>query len=209
MFSILLQQLQRHPLATPAPRLAMRNAAVLVALHGSESDPQVILTERAAHLNSHPGEVAFPGGMFEGQDEHLLETALRETVEEIGLCREQIKPLATLPAATPKRSEVLVTPFVARIEEPLQFTLEKSELSAVFSVPLSHFISPQRYRYFDVDVRGSALTFPCIDFAGYRIWGFTLRVIVEMLNDCLAANIVLRYPAQYLQQRPVSLIETR
>ena len=205
MLTTLLQQLERFPLAQPTPQPALRNAAVLVAVHGDESAPQLILTERAAHLNSHPGEIAFPGGMFERRDQHLLETALRETEEEIGLRRDQITPLAMLPAATPKRSDVLVTPFVAQIDEPLRLTLDASELSAAFSVPLEHFMAVRRYGYFDIDVRGSAVTFPYIEYAGHRIWGFTLRVIVEMLNDCLAADIHLRYPAQYLRDRSAQI----
>ncbi len=205
MLTTLIQQLQRYPLAAHAPRPALRNAAVLVGLHGSEQHPQLILTERAAHLNSHAGEVAFPGGMYESQDRHLLDTALRETDEEIGLARGLITPLATLPAATPKRSDVWVTPFVARVEEPFDLTLDPSELSAVFSVPLTHFMGSDRYDYFDIDVRGEPVAFPFIDFKGYRIWGFTLGVIVEMLNDCLAADIRLRYPAGFARDRSVAI----
>jgi len=205
MLSNLLEQLQRYPLTTPQPLPALRNAAVLVGLHGSDAAPELILTERAAHLNSHPGEVAFPGGMFESGDSDLLATALRETWEEIGLGGEQITPLATLAAATPKRSDVLVTPFVAQFSGPLAFTLEQSEIGAVFSVPLSHFMAIERYDYFEIDVHGRGVEFPFIDYRGYRIWGFTLRVIVELLNDCLAADIQLRYPAQYLRDRSAQI----
>jgi len=207
MLSTLIQQLQRYPLATEAPRPALRNAAVLVGLHGSERNPQLILTERATHLNSHAGEVAFPGGMYESQDRHLLNTALRETDEEVGLSREKITPLATLPSATPKRSDVWVTPFVARVEEPFDLTPDPSELSAVFSVPLAHFMNSDRYDYFDIDVRGEAVAFPFIEFKDYRIWGFTLRVIVEMLNDCLAADLRLRYPAGFARDRSVQILK--
>ncbi len=205
MFADLLEQLQRFPLTTPQPQPALRNAAVLVGLHGSAAQPQVILTERAAHLKSHPGEVAFPGGMFERGDSDLLATALRETWEEIGLVAEQIEPLATLPVATPKRSDVLVTPFVGRVAEPLQFTLEASEIGAVFSVPLAEFMAVERYRYFSIDVRGRPIEFPYLEYRGYRIWGFTLQVIIELLNDCLGAGIALRYPAEYQRDRSAQI----
>jgi hypothetical protein len=107
--------------------------------------------------------------------------------------------------ATPKRSDVLVTPFVGRVAEPLQFTLETSEIGAVFSVPLAEFMAVERYRYFAVDVHGTPVEFPYLEYRGYRIWGFTLRVIVELLNDCLDAGIALRYPAEYQRDRSAQI----
>ena len=62
----------------------MTSAAVLVVLWGSNDDPKVILTQRSEHLKSHAGEVAFPGGKWDPEDTDLLQTALRETFEEIG-----------------------------------------------------------------------------------------------------------------------------
>jgi 8-oxo-dGTP pyrophosphatase MutT (NUDIX family) len=87
MLETIKKRLKNFPLERlqPSPQERGSTAAVLVALHGDSSDPQVILTQRAFHLNNHAGEVAFPGGMWDETDTDLLQTALREAHEEIGL----------------------------------------------------------------------------------------------------------------------------
>jgi hypothetical protein len=84
MLETITKQLNKFPLtkAQPNPDKGSASAAVLVALHGDAADPQIVLTQRANHLNNHAGEVAFPGGMWDPTDNHLLDTALREAMEE-------------------------------------------------------------------------------------------------------------------------------
>ena len=198
MLEKIITQLQRFPLNPegPAGSEHYRSAAVLVALTADPQAPEVILTRRADHLNSHVGEVAFPGGMWDPQDSDLLHTALRESWEEIALPADLLEPLAMLPVSSPKRQEVLVTPFVALLREPPEFIPEPGEIESVFSAPLSLFCQAQNYAYFDIEFCGERFPFPCVDYHGYRIWGFTLRVLTELVNETLAAGIELKYPDQ-------------
>ena len=122
MLETIKNQLKKFPLnpAQPSRQDSGSLAAVMVLLHGDQDNPQVVLTQRAMHLNNHAGEVAFPGGMWDRTDRDLLHTALRETEEEIGLAPTLVEPIAMLPAASPKRRRLRVTPFVGLAQGPLK-----------------------------------------------------------------------------------------
>lgn len=170
-------------------------AAVLLLLHGDPADPQIVLTQRAMHLNNHAGEVAFPGGMWDATDRNLLQTALRETREEIGVPPHLIEPIAMLPVASPKRRNLRVTPFVGIARGPLELQSEPSEIAAIFDAPVSIFTDISQYEYFEIKNASGALSFPSVSFKGHKIWGFTLKVLVDMLNVTLNAGIDLEYPS--------------
>ena len=103
MLETIINQLKKFPLTrvSPIPADHSLTAAVLVVLHGDPMDPQVVLTQRANHLKNHAGEVAFPGGMWDAVDNHLLDTALREAHEEVGLAPHLVTPLAHCPRHLP------------------------------------------------------------------------------------------------------------
>ena len=172
----------------------------MVLLHGDQDNPQVVLTQRAMHLNNHAGEVAFPGGMWDRTDRDLLHTALRETEEEIGLAPTLVEPIAMLPAASPKRRRLRVTPFVGLAQGPLKLRSEPSEIASIFDAPVSLFTDINNYQYFDLKNKQGALSFPCLPYKGYKIWGFTLNVLVDLFNSTLDAAVELEYPSEELIQ---------
>jgi|TARA_B100000795_G_scaffold130740_1_gene97560 8-oxo-dGTP pyrophosphatase MutT (NUDIX family) len=200
MLTSIANKLVKFPLKRlePRPNKAKTTAAVLVILHGDINNPQVVLTQRALHLNSHSGEVAFPGGMWDKTDSDLLQTALREAYEEVGLDCNSVEPVATLPTASPKRRDVHVTPYVVIAKGKLTLTPEPGEIAAIFDVPLRLFMDITQYQYFDMKIDnsdgGAVIRFPFIQYESYKIWGFTLKVITDMLNDTLGASIDLDYP---------------
>jgi 8-oxo-dGTP pyrophosphatase MutT (NUDIX family) len=169
-----------------------------VLLHGDEKNPQVLLTQRALHLKTHAGEVAFPGGMWESIDTDLLQTALREANEEVGLKVENVKPIATLPSASPRRRDITVTPYVALASGPLEVNTDSDEISTIFDVPLTFFLQHDEYKYFDMEISSEQgireIRFPYINYKDFKIWGFTLKVLTDMLNDTVDAEIELDYP---------------
>jgi 8-oxo-dGTP pyrophosphatase MutT (NUDIX family) len=178
---------------------ACTKAAVMLLLHGDPLDPHIILTERARHLSHHAGEVAFPGGMKESCDQNLLATALRETEEEIGLTFDKIELLGMLPSDSPRLSMLRVAPFMGWVASPYHLQSDPSEIAAVFNFPLKLLLDIDRYEYFELSERKIQL--PYVMYGDYKIWGFTLKVMVDMLNFVLDAQINLRYPTeQQLQQ---------
>ncbi len=111
MLETIVKNLEKFPLsrAQPEDHQSLLSAAGLVALVDNGEIPEIILTQRAHHLNSHAGEVAFPGGMWDAEDTDLLQTALREAKEEIDLDPAVVDVIATLPSATPRRRNLRVT----------------------------------------------------------------------------------------------------
>jgi 8-oxo-dGTP pyrophosphatase MutT (NUDIX family) len=174
-----LQPLPEHDLSAP-PADSIRDAAVLMAFTQGV-DPKIVFIKRAEHLSSHQGQVAFPGGMWEPEDRHLLDTALRESEEEIALPREAVEVITVLkPRST--RFSVRVTPFVGIIPEGLEFIPEISELDAVFQAPLTHLLASENYGRSVFDTPAGHYEAPCIFYEHYRIWGFTFGVLTEVLK---------------------------
>ncbi len=166
-------------------------AAVLVAFTDNDHNPCIVLTKRAEHMHSHRGEVSFPGGKWEEKDQSLTETALRESWEEVGLPPENVEVIgAFTPFETYKGVKVM--PIVGVIPENVTLEANPNELDAVFKVPVSFFLQDRRERtdVFDRDV-GHAWS-PAYRYEGFEIWGFTSRIIIELLNHVYGANINLQ-----------------
>ena len=141
--SELLEKLQRGLQSSSLGILPnMQQAAVLILLDKLESGAEVVLTQRAAHMRLHPGEVAFPGGKCDAEDPHHWATALREAEEEIGLDPACVQGLGFLAPLT-TRSEIQVTPCVGVLTQPVHFRANPEELDAVFRVPLKFLARPE------------------------------------------------------------------
>jgi 8-oxo-dGTP pyrophosphatase MutT (NUDIX family) len=156
-----------------------RQAAVMVLIT-DELSPQLVFTRRSQQLTYHPGEVCFPGGMWEQQDSTLLASALRETQEEIGLEARHIRVLgALLPRYT--GSGTSVTSFVAAIPADYSFTPNLDELDAVFTVPLAAFVEGLQIRVDTFERNHKHFQIPAYAYQGFEIWGFTAGVTTELL----------------------------
>lgn len=164
-------------------------AAVMVVTRTRPEGRSVLLTERAAHLAAHPGEIAFPGGKWEVGDQTLMQTALRETFEEVAIPGTALQVLGQLPVGLTGRG-VQVTPFVAELIEDVTLVLDPGELSSFFWMPERELLKDARVRT-DVFVRnGSEYWAPAYHYSRYHIWGLTARVLVQFLNAHRQAGIV-------------------
>ena len=161
-------------------------ASVMVLFTDAEN-PELIFTLRAQHLTNHPGEVAFPGGMWESDDKTLLDTALRESHEEIGLSPAAVKLLgACKPRAT--RAGVRVSPFVGVIDPSIELVPSPDELDAVFRVPLSAFRAGIQTRTDIFSHAGKCWHVPAYQHQGYEIWGFTAALTSEIITAVFNAT---------------------
>ncbi len=119
-------------------------AAVLILFSRIDNQWQVILTRRTDTVNDHKGQVAFPGGAREEQDNSLMETALREAQEEIGILPGdvqvigQMSPMQTI-------SYYRITPFLGIISHPYHFTAAKDEVARIFFIPLPWIADTQNW----------------------------------------------------------------
>jgi 8-oxo-dGTP pyrophosphatase MutT (NUDIX family) len=154
----------------PEPDPGERLAAVL-ALLIEEPEPALLFTERAATLRRHPGEVSFPGGLAEPQDDRLVETALRETEEEIGLDPRLADVLGALPPMHTFVSGILVTPFVAVVRSLPVLRVSRAEIARVLTVGTATLSALEERR--EVRRGGRAWTGWWYEADEATIWGVT------------------------------------
>ena len=154
-------------------------AAVLVGVVMREA-PTVLLTQRPSHMSTHPGQIAFAGGKCDPEDHSVIETALREAQEEIGLAREHVHVLGTLPEYI-TGSVFHVTPVVALIEPTLQLHLNTHEVADAFEVPLDFLMNPAHHRWHRYSYEGQVrewLSMPYMDGDQLRfVWGATAGML--------------------------------
>jgi 8-oxo-dGTP pyrophosphatase MutT (NUDIX family) len=164
-------------------------AAVLVALT-EESVPRVILGRRAQHLRLHPGEIAFPGGKREPEDESHWSTAVREAHEEIGLQPVLVRQLGEMPALL-TRSDFQVHPCVAAVPSQFNMVVDPTEMESAFLVPLRDFARKENYRLEKMtDERGTRMV-PHYKMGKDNIWGVTATVLVQLVNLAFDAGLNL------------------
>jgi 8-oxo-dGTP pyrophosphatase MutT (NUDIX family) len=154
-------------------------AAVLVGLLGHPEGPDIILTERTAHLKDHAAEISLPGGRIEAGDDGPAAAALREAFEEIGLPPERVELLGCLPPYETVTG-FSVYPFVGWIEPPVEFTLDAHEVADVFEVPLSFVLDPANHHRGSLLRDGRRHTFYVLSYAEHRIWGATAGILVSL-----------------------------
>jgi 8-oxo-dGTP pyrophosphatase MutT (NUDIX family) len=160
----------------------IRPAAVLIPIV-EHAEPTVLLTQRAAHLNDHAGQISFPGGKIDATDASPLDAALREAEEEIGLGREFIDPIGYLDLyATGFGFRIL--PTLARIRPGFKLRINEDEVDDVFEVPLAFLMDPLNHQLHAKEFRGIERHYYAMPFAERYIWGATagiLRVLYERI----------------------------
>jgi 8-oxo-dGTP pyrophosphatase MutT (NUDIX family) len=155
-------------------------AAVLVPLFGHPDDPGLVFTERRHDLRRHAGEISFPGGRRDTADEPLLETALREAQEEIGLAAEQVEVVGALPPIGTFVTSFKVFPFVGLIADDLAFEPNPSEVETVLAFRLEQLREGFAMRR--LVRRGVPIRTPTYVVGEHLIWGATARILGELLQ---------------------------
>ena len=158
-----------------------KNASVLIPLMEGEGELFVILSLRSEQLRSHAGQVSFPGGKQDPQDENSLETALRETKEEINLPQEKIEIIGKLDQIL-SLHYYLVTPFVGLIPNDFVLVPNEDEIEAVFKVPLSFFMNCEQHWTEEFKTPAGAILAHHFEFEGFDIWGLTAKLILRLLE---------------------------
>ncbi len=164
---------------------ATKPAAVLVPIIDRD-EPTVLLTIRTRELANHAGQVAFPGGKIDPDDESPVAAALREAHEEIGLAPTLVEPLGYLDLYL-TFTGFRILPTVARIKPEFTLALNPREVTESFEVPLGFLMTPENHQRRSRDWKGITREFYAMPFEDRYIWGVTAGILRNLYERVCGA----------------------
>ena len=185
----LAAQMRMAPLPRPGterildPLLDCRRAGVLVLLYpaGDDGDLTLVLTRRTDSLESHRGQISFPGGSMEpGED--AVAAARREAMEELGVEPESLEVLGQLSPLYIPPSDFCIYPVVAYTAKPPSFIPNEHEVAEILQVSLHHLRQPATRCEETWNLRGAAVRVPYYEVGNHKVWGATAMVLCELLS---------------------------
>ena len=156
-----------------------RLASILVVIYGKS--PIVVMTEKPKHMKFHAGEISFPGGKLDSTDSDLLQTALRETSEEIGLTISKEQVIGQLEPVVTLNSGFLILPFISVVDEipPLS---ANCEVEKIFHIPLESFLKTAAK---DPDPSHNIIQeMYTFEYQNQIVWGASARIL-KQIQSCL------------------------
>ena len=171
-----------------------KRASVLIPLLKIEGEVYIMLTLRSSKMSSHPGQVSFPGGKQDSNDQNSLQTALRETHEEIGLPAKKIEVIGTLDQIL-SLHYYLVTPFVGLIPSNFVPVPNTDEIDSVFKVPLTFFMKSENHWSEEKMTFSYPVLVHHFEYQGYDIWGLTAKLIFRLME--VGLGYVPDYPVHH------------
>lgn len=164
-----------------------KHAGVLIGLMKEEGIHKVLFTKRTDRVEHHKGQISFPGGAADEEDDSIEETVLRESCEEIGACEEVVDLLGRIDDALTLESGFIVHPFVGLFPSRYEFSISRSEVKRLIKVPWNVLVEchKEKKTYLMEDGGGTKYKTPAFEFNGDVIWGATARMM-ENFIDILA-----------------------
>ncbi len=162
------------------PTGGFRRAAVLVPLHEKDGAAHVLLTRRTTHLSRHPGQISFPGGRLDPEEDHLA-AALREAREEIGLEPARAEVLGRLSEVIVLTSAFRLTPWVASVPYPYPYVASPQEVGEILHVPIAALLAPGAHRTERREAYGRDVDVHYFTMGELTVWGATARILSELV----------------------------
>jgi len=161
-----------------------RPAAILIPIYWYSGDWNLLYTRRTDSVESHSGQVSFPGGMIEPEDNSALDAALREAEEEIGIRTTDVDVIGHLDNLLTV-TQFDIKPFVGAISWPYPLQINRTEVANAFGVPISWLSNPSNIEVKERKIQTSGLQIPVYffqPFEGEIIWGATARITIQLLK---------------------------
>lgn len=158
------------------------DGAVLILLYLRNTQIHTALIQRPDYHGAHSNQISFPGGKSETGDKSILETAIRESEEEIGVTGKKIRLCGTLSPLYIPVSNILVNPVVGFSFSEPTFTPDSNEVSLIIEAGLDELMDPSTICQKNMEILGQDILVPFYDIRGFHIWGATAMIISEFLE---------------------------
>ena len=159
-----------------------KHAGVLVPIFWQGGDYMILFTKRTHKLEHHKGQISFPGGSVDEEDNSVKDTVLREAREEIGLLKEDVELLGRIDDTMTVVSDFIVHPFVGLIPYPYDFTINTDEVARLIKVPLKAFHPENSGKGASFEFESKTYRTPTYEYDGDVIWGATARIMEVFVN---------------------------
>lgn len=169
-------------LVLPDENRNYHDSAVLVLLFPFQQQIQLCLIRRPSTMKNHAGQIAFPGGKREPEDADLIQTALREAQEEIGIAQGDVEILGLLSTVYVQISEFLITPVVGWLNDVPEVVVDKSEVDEVIFISLEDIANQGNGCEREMDTRTGRINVPGYEINGIFIWGATAMMLSELVD---------------------------
>lgn len=166
-----------------------KKGSVLILTYPFEDKISLVLIKRALSNYVHSGQISFPGGKYEKSDKSLVDTAIRETNEEIGVVPEDIKILGSLTSLYIPVSNFMVYPAVGYLNSKPIFIPNPSEVQEVIEISLEKFVGLKYVSTLKMKIKNREINAPCYDINDFKIWGATAMIISEFAEILRRINM--------------------
>ncbi len=157
-----------------------KKSGVLILIYPDQDGPTTVVIQRPDYDGMHGGQVSLPGGKREESDATLIDTALRETQEELGVPSASVTVIGTLTELYIPPSNYLVLPVVGFTREKPKFTPDPVEVEKIIEIRIGQLSDPSYKTTQEINVHGFVLTAPCYTIHGATIWGATAMILSEL-----------------------------
>ena len=164
-------------------REGYRPSAVLIPIYENRDEHYIVLTKRTQDVMYHKGQISFPGGAQDREDDDLAATALREAFEEIGVRSGDVEILGRLDDQSTYTSRFVITPFVGAIPYPYKFKVSRKEVEELIEVPLSALLKPGCFNPETQDEEGKSHPWGHYVYRKRKITGITARILKQLLDS--------------------------
>lgn len=164
----------------------IKQSSVLILIFLDKGELHTCLIKRPAAMRNHGGQIAFPGGKYEPSDKELVQTALRESYEEIGTAENMVEIIGSLTPIYVQVSNFMINPFIGWCETIPNFKIDHQEVDAFFKIPLNTILDPSTHEWRNVITLFGNIDVPGFFIDPLFIWGATAMIISEFREVSLS-----------------------
>jgi 8-oxo-dGTP pyrophosphatase MutT (NUDIX family) len=169
------------------PSTTITRAAVLILFLNKKESPHILFTKRTDSVETHKGQISFPGGAWDKTDKSLQETAVRETFEEVGILPKYIQHLGQLDDFFTV-TDFIVSPFAGFMTEQVDYVINEAEVAEVLEVPLSLFLQKSYFEVKKWEHRGQYYDVYFYYYGNQVIWGATAFMLNRFIDTVFEYN---------------------